>query len=132
MDSVIDIATLTGALIVALGNDLAGVWSPNDQLAKDLAACGAKSGEEIWRMPLVDSYREQLKSKISDLRNIGAGRAGNSILAALFLQEFVNTNKWAHLDIAGKEWSEKKGGATAFGMKTLFNYIEQISEASAD
>lgn len=130
LDSVVDIATLTGAVVVALGNDVAGLWSPNDQLAEDMIACGAKSGEKLWRMPLFDGYRDELKSKISDLRNIGAGRAASSITAALFLNEFVSTDKWVHLDIASKQL-DKNGLATAFGTKTLFNYIEQIAEFAA-
>lgn len=129
VDSILDIATLTGAIIVSLGHDVAGFWTPSDQLAEDLIASGAKSGEQLWRMPLVDSYGEQIKSKISDLRNIGTGRAGSSITAALFLKEFVSTDKWSHIDIAGTAWSDKKGGATSFGVKTLLNYTEQISEA---
>lgn len=128
VDYVVDLATLTGAIITSLGNDVAGMWSPSDELAETLLECSKATGEGLWRMPLVDEYAEQMKSKIADLRNIGAGRAGSSIQAALFLREFVKTKNWAHLDIAGTVWSEKKGGATGYGVRTMVNWIETFVE----
>ena len=88
-DSIIDLATLTGAIVVALGNDVAGFWSNNDDLANDLKAASAQSGEELWQMPLQKSYKEGLKSHIADMKNTGP-RAGGSITAALFLEEFFD------------------------------------------
>lgn len=128
VDYIVDLATLTGAIITSLGNDVAGMWSPSDEMADTLLECSRAVGEGLWRMPLVDEYAEQMKSKIADLRNIGAGRAGSSIQAALFLREFVKTKNWAHLDIAGTVWSDKKGGATGYGVKTMVNWIESFIE----
>lgn len=128
MDYMIDIATLTGAIIISLGNDVAGLWSPSDEFAETLVSASKQAGESMWRMPLVDEYAEQLKSKIADLRNIGTGRAAGSITAALFLREFVRSKNWAHLDIAGTVWSEKKGGATGYGVKTMVQWILSMCE----
>ena len=128
-DSIIDLATLTGAIVVALGNDVAGFWSNNNDLAKDLKTASAEVGEELWQMPLQKSYKEGLKSHIADMKNTGP-RAGGSITAALFLEEFFDKEiKWAHIDIAGTCWTEKsKGinpsGATGYGVKTLVQWIK--------
>ena len=128
-DSIIDLATLTGAIVVALGNDVAGFWSNNDDLAYDLKAASVQAGEELWQMPLQKSYREGLKSHIADMKNTGP-RAGGSITAALFLEEFFDKEiKWAHIDIAGTCWTDKnKGinpsGATGYGVKTLVQWIK--------
>merc|ERR1711991_858538 len=128
-DSIIDLATLTGAIVVALGNDVAGFWSNNNDLANDLKAASAEAGEELWQMPLQKTYKEGLKSHIADMKNTGP-RVGGSITAALFLEEFFDKEiKWAHIDIAGTCWTEKnKGinpsGATGFGVKTLVQWIK--------
>ncbi len=128
-DSIIDLATLTGAIVVALGNDVAGFWSNNNDLANDLKKASAEAGEELWQMPLQKSYKEGLKSHIADMKNTGP-RAGGSITAALFLEEFFHEDiKWAHIDIAGTCWTDKnKGinpsGATGFGVKTLVQWIK--------
>ena len=128
-DSIIDLATLTGAIVVALGNDVAGFWSNNNDLANDLKAASVQAGEELWQMPLQKSYKEGLKSHIADMKNTGP-RAGGSITAALFLEEFFDKEiKWAHIDIAGTCWTDKnKGinpsGATGFGVKTLVQWIK--------
>lgn len=129
VDYIVDMATLTGACIVSLGNDMAGVWSSSDELAQAIVSSGEEVGESMWRMPLYEDYAEQLKSKIADLRNIGAGRAGSSITAALFLKEFVKTKNWAHIDMAGPVWSEKKGGATGYGVKTMVKWLESVVDA---
>lgn len=128
LDYVVDLATLTGAIIVALGNDVAGMWASSDELADMLKGAGAEVGEKFWRMPLVDEYAEGIKSRIADLRNVSSGRAASSITAALFLREFVTAKHWAHLDIAGTVWSEKKDGATGFGAKTLVKWVEQLNQ----
>ncbi|MDC3019529.1 leucyl aminopeptidase [Prochlorococcus sp. AH-736-E15] len=128
-DSIIDLATLTGAIVIALGNDVAGFWSNNNDLANDLKKASAETGEELWQMPLQKSYKEGLKSHIADMKNTGP-RAGGSITAALFLEEFFHEDiKWAHIDIAGTCWTDKnKGinpsGATGFGVKTLVQWIK--------
>ena len=128
-DTIIDLATLTGACVIALGNDIAGLWSNNDNLAKEIIESGKKAGEVIWQMPLQESYREGLKSHIADMKNTGP-RPGGSITAALFLEEFFDQNiNWAHIDIAGTCWTDKnKGinpsGATGFGVRTLVQWIK--------
>jgi leucyl aminopeptidase len=98
--AIVDLATLTGAIIVALGNDAAGLFSNNDELAQRLAAAGEASGEKVWRMPLGAAYDKLIDSKFADMKNAG-GRHGGSITAAQFLQRFVKETPWAHLDIAG-------------------------------
>ena len=119
----IDLATLTGAIIVSLGHEYAGMFSNDDELAERLAAAGQAEGEGVWRMPLGAAYDRALKSEIADMKNVG-DRAGGSITAAAFLQRFVNKVPWVHLDIAGVAWSKKskptvpKGG-TGFGVRLL-------------
>jgi leucyl aminopeptidase len=120
----VDLATLTGAIIISLGNDYAGLFSNNDELSANLLAASTVEGEPLWRMPLPDQYNRQIDSQIADMKNTG-GRPGGSITAALFIQKFVNGVPWAHLDIASTAW--KKGstvptlpeGATGFGVRLL-------------
>jgi leucyl aminopeptidase len=119
----VDLATLTGAIIVGLGHEYGGLFSNNDHLAERLAKAGEATGEKLWRMPLHDNYDKQIKSDIADMKNIG-GRPGGSITAAQFIQRFVNKKPWAHLDIAGMAWSGKDAptipkGATAYGVRML-------------
>ncbi|MEY4358682.1 MAG: hypothetical protein RLZZ631_168 [Cyanobacteriota bacterium] len=127
-DAVVDLATLTGACVIALGEEIAGLWSPSDTLAHSLIEAGSQGGENLWRMPLRASYREGLKSGLADMKNTGP-RPGGSITAALFLQDFVTPEvSWAHLDIAGTVWSDKgrgldPAGATGFGVRTLVNWV---------
>jgi len=127
-DAVVDLATLTGACVIALGDDIAGLWSNNDGLATALLGAAEASGESLWRMPLRNSYKDGLKSSLADLKNTGP-RPGGSITAALFLQDFITKDlPWAHLDIAGTVWSEKgrgcdPAGATGFGVRTLANWL---------
>ena len=123
----VNLATLTGAIIVALGHDNAGLFSNNDQLADRLIAAGKAVGEPLWRMPLGDGYDRMLDSDAADMKNIG-GRDAGSITAAQFLQRFVNNVPWAHLDIAGTTWSKKDTavvpkGATAFGVRLLERFV---------
>ncbi len=127
VDAIVDLATLTGACIIALGNDIAGLWTKNEQLANELKTAAAAAGEKIWQMPLEEKYFEQMKSTIADMKNTGP-RAGGSITAALFLQQFVKDTPWAHLDIAGPVWAEKptslyNEGGTGFGVRTLVNWV---------
>jgi len=127
-DAVVDLATLTGACVIALGDEIAGLWSPSDTLAQALVQAGEDGGENLWRMPLRASYRAGLKSGLADMKNTGP-RPGGSITAALFLQDFVNKDiPWAHMDIAGTVWSDKgrgldPAGATGFGVRTLVNWV---------
>tara|TARA_E500000178_G_scaffold321728_1_gene345856 strand:+ start:1474 stop:2976 length:1503 start_codon:yes stop_codon:yes gene_type:complete len=131
-DAIVDLATLTGACVVALGSEIAGYWSPDDTLAAQLNAAAQRAGEGLWRMPLQASYKEGLKSGIADMKNTGP-RPGGSITAALFLQEFVNAEiPWAHMDIAGTVWSEKgraqdPAGATGYGVRTLVEWCLAIA-----
>ncbi|CCH64879.1 Cytosol aminopeptidase PepA [Richelia intracellularis HM01] len=128
VDAIVDLATLTGACIVALGNNIAGMFTPNDELAKQLDIAGYKAGEKLWRMPMENKYFEGLKSSIADMKNSGPS-AGSSITASLFLQQFIkNTPAWAHLDIAGPVWTDKESGvnnvgATGFGVQLLVNWV---------
>ena len=131
----IDLATLTGAMIIALGTDFAGVFSNNETLSENIVKASKSVGENTWPMPLPKQYEKQIESKIADVRNIG-GRPGGSITAALFLQKFVNNVPWAHMDIAPTAWTNEQRiptvpeGATGFGVRTLnalvaHNYEEQ-------
>ena len=128
LDAVVDLATLTGACVIALGEEIAGLWSSSDGLADALQRASREGGEELWRMPLRSSYRDGLKSPLADLKNTGP-RPGGSITAALFLQDFVPKElAWAHLDIAGTVWSDKgrgmdPAGATGFGVRTLVGWV---------
>ena len=122
-DTVIDIATLTGAVIGALGKVTAGLLSNDDQLAEDLLASGTKSGDRAWRMPLWEEYDELLKSNFADMANIGGPQAG-TITAACFLARFAKKYKWAHLDVAGTAWvSGAQKGATGRPVPILMEYI---------
>ena len=120
----VDLATLTGAIIVALGHDYAGLYANDDALAKRLLAAGKTEGDELWRMPLPAAYEKQIDSAIADMKNIG-GRPAGSSTAALFLQRFVNGVPWAHLDIAAVAWRKpgpkptSPDGATGFGVRLL-------------
>ncbi len=130
----IDLATLTGAIIVSLGHEHAGLFSNDDTLSGQLLEAGIATGERLWRMPLADAYDKQIRSDIADMKNIGAGRAGGSITAAQFLQRFVNGRSWAHLDIAGTAWATKDSaitpkGATAFGVRLLDRLVRDHFES---
>ncbi len=127
-DQIIDLATLTGACIVALGEEIAGLWSNNDELAQNIGKAAQGCAEKIWRMPLEEEYKEVIKSKIADLKNSQSGRYGGAINAALFLAEFAGKTPWAHLDIAGPAYAEKETamtifGGTGFGVRTILSYL---------
>ena len=122
--AIVDLATLTGAIITALGHEFGGLFSNDDQLATRLLEAGTATGERLWRMPLDDSFDRQIASPIADMKNIG-GRPGSAIIAAHFLKRFIlNDTPWAHLDIAGTAWADKgtatiPKGASAFGVRLL-------------
>ncbi len=129
--ALIDIATLTGACVVALGGQRSGMFSNNDALAQSLAQAGDTAQDLCWRMPLDDDYAEGLKSNFADVANV-AGRAGGAITAAKFLQRFVGDTPWAHLDIAGTAWkSGAKKGATGRPVGLLVQYLLQCSNKAA-
>ena len=128
----VDLATLTGAIIVALGHEHAGLFSNDDELATRLLSAGTAVGEKLWRMPMGREYDKLLKSDIADMKNI-TGRPGSSITAAHFLARFVNDKKWAHIDIAGTAWATKDSatipkGATAFGVRLLDRLVAEHFE----
>jgi leucyl aminopeptidase len=129
--AVIDIATLTGACVIALGGVRSGLFASDDQLATDLQQAGEASGDLCWRMPLDDDYAEGLKTKFADVANV-AGRAGGSITAAKFLQRFAKKYPWAHLDIAGTAWkSGAAKGATGRPVSLLLEYVTGQTAAPA-
>jgi leucyl aminopeptidase len=124
----IDLATLTGAIIIALGTENAGLFSNNDKLAGQLAAAGQATGEKLWRMPLGEAYDKMMDSDAADIKNISGNREAGSITAATFIERFVNKLPWAHIDIAGVTWSKKDApivpkGATAFGLRLLERFV---------
>ena len=133
---IIDFATLTGAIMIALGTHRAGLFSNNDNLSKRLEEAGSISGENIWRFPLGKEYDKEIDSNRADMKNIGSTRFGGSIQAAQFLQRFINNNTpWAHLDIAGVTWFKKNvkngfselhsSGATAFGVRLIDEFLKR-------
>ena len=122
-DTVIDIATLTGAVIGALGKETAGLLSNNDELATDLLSSGLRSGDRAWRLPLYEEYDQLLKSNFADIANIGGPQAG-TITAACFLGRFTKKYKWAHLDVAGTAWlSGAQKGSTGRPVPILMDYL---------
>jgi leucyl aminopeptidase len=129
-DVVIDIATLTGACVVALGAHASGLMSNDDELAEDLLASGERSGDRAWRLPLWNDYQKQIESPFADMANVG-GRAAGTITAACFLSRFTEAYRWAHIDIAGTAWtSGKPKGSTGRPMPLLLDYI--LTRANAD
>jgi len=129
----IDLATLTGAIIVALGHEYAGLFSNNDDLATRLMNAGKAVGEPLWRLPLGEAYDKDIDSDAADVKNIGSNRAAGSIIGAQFIQRFVNGVPWAHIDIAGVAWSKKDAptvprGATAFGVRLLDRFVADYYE----
>lgn len=130
VDEVIDIATLTGACMVALGSQAAGIMGNSQDLIDKLVKIGGENGERLWQLPMYKEYKESLKSDVADMKNTGS-RGGGASAAGIFLQEFVKDVSWAHLDIAGvafldKPQKELTKGATGAGVRTLLNYILSI------
>ena len=127
--AVIDIATLTGAIIIGLGHHATAVYANDDDLAQDLLKAGVSSTDRTWQMPLWDEYDQQLKSNFADLPNISAGRAAGSITAACFLARFAKKYKWAHLDIAGTFWNSGAAkGATGRPVPMLVDYLSNVAK----
>jgi leucyl aminopeptidase len=128
--AVLDLATLTGGVIVALGRTVAGYMSNNDKLSAELGAAAEKAGEKLWRLPLFPEYREQIKSDLADIVN-SAGREAHPLTAGAFISHFIPEDgsvPWAHLDIAGVADTEKdlpyySKGATGWGVRTLVNWV---------
>tara|TARA_B110001454_G_scaffold178482_1_gene171344 strand:+ start:599 stop:2080 length:1482 start_codon:yes stop_codon:yes gene_type:complete len=129
--SVMDFATLTGACIVALGTNVAGIVSNNTKFVSKIKTASSKTSEEIWELPINDDYMDMVKSKVADIRNIGMGRAAGTITAAAFLAHSVGNVPWVHFDIAGTAWiqpstknkSYNSHGATGFGVRLVVNYL---------
>ena len=132
--TIIDLATLTGAILISLGHEWAGLFSNNDALASELQRLGEDSGDKLWRMPLAEPFDRLIDSPIADMKNVGP-REGGSITAAQFIQRFIeNGVKWAHIDMAGKAWTDKATatydkGATGFGVRLLDEYVAEALEA---
>lgn len=132
--TIIDLATLTGAMIISLGHEYGGMFANDDALAAKLDAAGKASGDKLWRFPLGPSYDKLIESPIADMKNVGP-RYGGSITAAQFLQRYIDKGvAWAHLDIAGMVWADKPGqtwdkGATGFGVRVLDQYVRDVLEA---
>ncbi|HEX9501098.1 MAG TPA: leucyl aminopeptidase [Thermoanaerobaculia bacterium] len=132
-DHIIDYATLTGACVVALANEAAGLFSNDDALARKLIECGERVGERLWRLPVWDDYKDLIRSEWADMKNSG-GRWGGAITAALFLKEYVNCPSWAHLDIAGTAYAEQETarearGATGAGVRVTVAFLESLSRS---
>ncbi len=130
-DAIIDLATLTGACVVALGDTYAGLWSNDEELREEILSSAHTTGEGIAPLPLPDEYRQTIQSSVADLRNVASlDRVGGAITAALFLREFINKTPWAHLDVAGPVYAEKSllpyytPGATGFGVRTMVKYLQ--------
>jgi leucyl aminopeptidase len=130
---IVDLATLTGAMVISLGHEYAGMFANDDDLAAKLLSAGEASANRLWRFPLSPSYDKLIDSNIADMKNIGP-REGGSITAAQFLKRFVNEGvQWAHLDIAGMAWHDKDGptyakGATGYGVRLLDRFIAENYE----
>ncbi|HMB16177.1 MAG TPA: leucyl aminopeptidase, partial [Pelovirga sp.] len=131
---VIDLATLTGACIIALGNQAAAVLGNDDKLIDKLLKAGQRSGERLWQLPLWEEYASQIKSDFADVKNTG-GRPAGTITAAAFLQKFADQYNWAHLDIAGMAWEDKgragiPRGGSGFGVRLLIDYLQHETGAA--
>jgi leucyl aminopeptidase len=129
---VVDVATLTGDAIRALGTGAAALFSNDDRLAALLEDAARQTGERLWRMPLFDDYLDDLKSDVADLRNLGTKPVAGAITAAKFLEQFINSHaSWAHLDVAGTAFGDtefgKQKNATGYGLRLLTRFLESVS-----
>jgi leucyl aminopeptidase len=127
LDAIVDLATLTGACVVALGEQIAGMWTEDEAIAAQITQASELSGEKFWRMPMEEKYFDGLKSVVADMKNTGP-RPGGAITAALFLKQYIKDTPWAHLDVAGPVWTDKEygynnAGATGFPVRTLVNWV---------
>jgi leucyl aminopeptidase len=131
-DAIVDVATLTGAQGVALGDEVGALFSSTDELARYFAAASADSGEPLWRLPLYAGYESHLESDVADMKNIGKPGKAGAISAALLLQRFTDGRPWVHLDIAGPARSDAghgyvSQGATAFGARTIVAFLSAVA-----
>jgi leucyl aminopeptidase len=131
-DAIIDLATLTGAQVVALGRRIAGLMATNDALLEQVEVAADKAGEPVWELPLPDIYRKDIDSEIADIKNIGRPGQAGTLIAGLFLREFVGDVPWVHMDIAGPARSDDddgylRKGATGFGVRTLLELLTAFS-----
>ena len=129
----LDMATLTGAIVVALGHTATGVFGPDEALVAEVIAAGKRAGEPGWPLPVWDEYKELIKSDVADIKNSG-GRAAGSVSAALFLKEFTESYPWVHLDIAGTAFAERDGplgpkGGTGVAVRPLLAHLSAMSGA---
>ncbi|MEO2201507.1 MAG: aminopeptidase, partial [Nitrosopumilus sp.] len=131
---IIDFATLTGACIIALGNNVAGIVSNNEKLTKGINESSKKTTEEVWELPLTQDFMDMIKSDVADMKNIGIGRAAGTITAAAFLRNAIEDTPWMHIDIAGVAWTQtatkeksyNPKGATGFGVRLILNYLQNL------
>ena len=126
---IVDMATLTGAVIIALGDQNTGIMGNDQGLIDKLISCGSEVGEGFWQLPLSPEYSKQIRSDIADIKNIGPRGKAGTIMGAVFIQEFVDKAKWAHLDIAGTAWSDsakphQAKGPTGVAVRTLLKFVE--------
>jgi leucyl aminopeptidase len=126
---IVDLATLTGACVVALGNEVAGAMTNDSQVCESIEESAKEEGELVWQLPMFDLYDDKIKSKVADIKNIGEGRWGGAITAAKFLENFVGEVPWVHLDIAGPAFADRPkphrdAGATGVMVRTLVRWIE--------
>ena len=133
VDHVVDFATLTGACLVALGLDCAGLFTNDQDLCDQFKSAADEVGEDSWQMPMTPNFGEQIKSNVADIKNMGSGRWGGAITAAKFLEEFVADTPWLHVDIAGPAWSDnaKKwidGGGQGCFVRTLVKLAKQYGK----
>ena len=130
-ERVVDLATLTGAVVIALGSTYAAVISNDDELASEIAAAGAESGELVWRLPLHPEYKEMMKGTVADLSNLASKREAGTITAASFLEEFVDGTPWAHIDIAGTAWDVNRAytgkGGSGYGVRLLVQLVRDLA-----
>ncbi len=128
--TIVDLATLTGAVIIALGDLNTGIMGNDQDLVDDIIACGEEVGENFWQLPISKDYSKGIKSEIADIKNMGPSRKAGTIIGAVFIQEFIDKAKWAHLDIAGTAWADEtkahqSKGPTAVGVRTLLKMVEK-------
>jgi leucyl aminopeptidase len=131
--TIVDLATLTGAILISLGHEWAGLFSNNEELASELLRASESSTDKLWRMPSAEPFDRLIDSPIADMKNVGP-REGGSITAAQFIQRFIEDGtRWAHIDMAGKAWADKASatydkGATGFGVRLLDQYVAEVLE----
>ncbi len=128
--TIVDMATLTGAVIIALGDLNTGILGNDQDLVDEIIACGKEAGENFWQLPVSKEYSKMIKSDIADVKNIGPSRKAGTIMGAVFIQEFIDKAKWAHLDIAGTAWADGEKphhskGPTAVAVRTLLKFVEK-------